>query len=331
MQGKKLAVVSFAWDVGGRIGYSVRAGVTASQPNPAAAYVDSTNIVFGRTYPVPSTRPGVIADLAVDRNRGNVFLSNLYSGRLEVWQQNSKTFDPTGIFVGSEPWGMTMSRTAPLSDTLYVANSGGTNLSRVYIGAATPSGMKEDLNNRIVTRISLLYKVTETRDPATGKIRLDARRADPLLGSPAVRAAEHRGPPVSLHAPHLRRAAGHHPLPGPEGRRRPTSASSSPSRRRARIRTRTSSPTSTRPASRRPRPTRSANDILTLCDHPSGTTLDPTCASSASGIAATISALQAAVPATDMDAQVNLDHTLARPDRHDLCRRQRQRPVDRLR
>ena len=62
-QGKKLAVVSFAYDMGGRIGYSVAAGVTASQPNPAAAFVDSTLIVFGRTYSVPGTRSGTIIDV----------------------------------------------------------------------------------------------------------------------------------------------------------------------------------------------------------------------------------------------------------------------------
>ena len=172
IQGKKLAVVSFAYDMGGRIGYSVPAGITASQPNPAAAFVDSTLIVFGRTYSVPTARTGTIADVVVDRNRGNVFLSNLTAGRLEVWQQASRSFDPNGIFVGSEPWGMALSRTAPGADTLYVANSGGTNLSRVYIGAATPAGMREDLGNRIVTRISLLYRVTEARDASTGKIRL---------------------------------------------------------------------------------------------------------------------------------------------------------------
>jgi hypothetical protein len=41
--------------------------------------------------------------------------------------------------VGSQPWGLAFGNS---NDTLYVANSGGTNLSRVYIGAATASGMK---------------------------------------------------------------------------------------------------------------------------------------------------------------------------------------------
>lgn len=306
IQGKKLAVVSFAYDMGGRIGYSVPAGVTASQPNPAAAYVDSTLIVFGRTYTVPVTRAGTIADLVVDRNRGNVFLSNLSAGRLEVWQHTSKTFDPTGIFVGSEPWGMAVSRTAPAGDTLYVANSGGTNLSRVYIGAATPSGMKEDLANRIVTRISLLYKVSEQRDQATGKIRLSI--TGPILFSDRPQYVQQS-------------AAGRIYLST-----RPTSAATAGTVRYL-------DPAAPAPDQRfilafatqggdansylianidgagvTPAPANSPfNDELTLCDHPTGTTLDPTCATTAGGIAATITALRTVVPQTDMDAQVNLD------------------------
>ncbi len=308
IQGKKLAVVSFAYDMGGRIGYSVAVGTTASQPNRAAAFVDSTLIVFGRTYAVPVARSGTIADLVVDRTRGNVFLSNLSAGRLEVWQQASKTFDPTGIFVGSEPWGMAVSRTAPAGDTLYVANSGGTNLSRVYIGAATPSGMKEDLGNRIVTRISLLYKVSEARDPATGKIRLTI--VGPILFSDRPQYVQQS-------------TAGRIYLST-----RPTSAATAGTIRYL-------DPAATAPdqrfilafakqggdpnsylianidgASISPAPAASsANDVLTLCDHASGTTADPLCASSSGGIASTIAALQATVPTTDMDAQVNLDET----------------------
>ena len=307
-QGKKLAVVSFAYDMGGRIGYSVPVGVTASQPNPAAAFVDSTLIVFGRTYSVPIARSGTIADVVVDRNRGNVFLSNLSAGRLEVWQQASKSFDPTGIFVGSEPWGMALSRTAPGGDTLYVANSGGTNLSRVFIGAATPSGMKEDLANRIVTRISLLYKVTEARDAATGKIRLSL--VGPILFSDRPQYVQQS-------------TAGRIYLST-----RPTSAATAGTVRYL-------DPSAPAPdqrfilafakpggdansylianidgASITPAPANTTlNDALTLCDHASGTTGNPVCATSTNGIADAVAALRATQPATDMDAQVNLDET----------------------
>ncbi|MEN3273597.1 MAG: hypothetical protein V7636_2358, partial [Actinomycetota bacterium] len=169
IQGKRLAVKTFAWDIGGRVGYSVAAQVTASQPNAALAQVDSTLIVYGHTYFLPGGRTATLADIAVDRARGNVFASNIGAGRLEVWQNASQSFDPTGVVVGSQPWGMTFSRFNP--DTLYVANSGGTNISRVFIGSSSPAAMGEDLARRMLTRMSLMYKVSEAFD-ATSHIRL---------------------------------------------------------------------------------------------------------------------------------------------------------------
>ncbi|MEO8337956.1 MAG: hypothetical protein ABI664_23485, partial [bacterium] len=148
-QGKRVTIISFAYDQGGRIGYSLRAGVTTSQPNANAAFADTSLVVYGKTYPLPANRNGTIADLQVDATRGNIFLSNINFGRLEVWERGTQTFAPNGIVVGSQPWGMALSRTAPANDTMYVANSGGTNLSRVFIGGSA-AGMKEDLVNRLV-------------------------------------------------------------------------------------------------------------------------------------------------------------------------------------
>jgi len=307
-QGKKLAVVSFARDQSGRIGYSLPSGATVSQPQRSAAWVDSTLIVYGRTFPLPVNRDTLIGDIVVDRARGNVFLSNLGYSRLEVWQQSTKAFDANGIFLGSQPWGMTMSRTAASNDTLYVANSGGTNLSRVFIGAATPSGMKEDLSHRILTRISLLYKVTEVRDAATGKIRITV--TGPILFSDRPQyVQESAGGRLYLST-------------------RPTPASTQGTIRYL-------DPAATAPdqrfvlafatpgtdpnsylvanvdaASVTPAPaSSSASDVLTLCDHPSGSTADPTCASSAGGILSTIDSLKFYVPGTDVEAAPNLDET----------------------
>jgi len=47
--------------------------------------------------------------------------------------------------------------------------------------------------------------------------------------------------------------------------------------------------------------------MLTLCDHPSGTTAAATCVSTTNGIQATIDALVAAVPQSDVEYGVNLD------------------------
>jgi hypothetical protein len=179
-RGKRITLTSFAYDQGARVGYSIPLGSAASQGVSALAFVDSSLVVFGTTYPLPANRNGTIADLQVDATRGNVFMSNINFGRLEVWTKAAQTFDATGIVVGSQPWGMAFSRTAPSKDTMYVANSGGTNLSRVYVGGS-PATMKEDLVNRLVTRASYMFKVTEAIDAATSKIRLST--SPPLIFS----------------------------------------------------------------------------------------------------------------------------------------------------
>jgi hypothetical protein len=306
-QGKRVSISAFARDSAGNIGWAAPASVYTPVTDTTKMARDTALIVYGRTYKLPSARNGLIADLVIDRTRGNVFLSNIGASRLEVWQEATQQFDPTGIFVGSQPWGMTISRTN--GDTMYVANSGGTNLSRVYIGAATPSGMKEDLARRIDTRISLLYKVSEARDAATGKIRLTL--TGPILFSDRPQ--------------YIQQAA------GANGRlylsTKPTAASG----QRGTIRyLDTAAPAPDQrfilafaspgndpnsylianidAASVTPAPANSAaNDVLTLCDHASGSTDAQTCASSDQGIAAAVTALRSAVPLTDVDAQVNLD------------------------
>ena len=308
-QGKRVSISAFARDSAGNIGWAAPLSVNTPVTDTTKMARDTALVVYGRTYALPATRNGLIADVAVDRARGNVFLSNIGASRLEVWQEASGKFDPTGIFVGSQPWGMTVSRTN--GDTMYVANSGGTNLSRVYIGAASPSGMKEDLAHRIDTRISLLYKVSEAIDANTGKVRLTL--TGPILFSDRPQ--------------YIQQAA------GANGRiylsTKPTAASG----QRGTIRyLDTAAPAPDQrfilafasagsdpnsylianidAASVTPAPANSpASDVLTLCDHASGTTDPQTCASSNQGIAATVAALRTAVPQTDVDAQVNLDET----------------------
>ena len=165
-QGKHLAITGFAIDQAGRIGYAVRSSSLPPEITLAGAIVDSTTIVYGQTYTLPIQ--GTVGDLAVDVGRGNVFLSNINNNKLEVWQNGPKRFDPTGIAVGSLPWGLFVSATNP--DTLLVANSGGTNISRVFIGGTTVSNLREDLANRILTRNVYIYELFEARDANTSKL-----------------------------------------------------------------------------------------------------------------------------------------------------------------
>lgn len=168
-QGKKLNITAFAVDQAGRIGYAVPTTRGNSESDINAALRDSTLIVYGRTYALP--QQGTIGDIAVDATRGNVFLSNTAFNLLNVWQSSStnKGFSPTSIAVGSLPWGLFVSNNP---DTLLVANSGGTNISRVFIGSTEASALREDLANRILTRNTYVYQVTIQKDENTGKIRL---------------------------------------------------------------------------------------------------------------------------------------------------------------
>ena len=172
-QGRHLAVTAFAIDQVGRIGYAVRATLAGSETVRANAVADSTEVVYGQTYTIPL--PGVVGDVAVDVSRGNVFMSNTSHNRLEVFSNGTRKFDPNGIAVGSLPWGMT--QTAASNDTLLVANSGGTNISKVCIGNCG-GVMHEDLPHRILTRDVFIFRVNETKDPSTGKITLSV--PDPI-------------------------------------------------------------------------------------------------------------------------------------------------------
>ena len=168
LQGKKLGITAFAVDQAGRVGYAVPATRGSSEGNVNNALIDSTLVVHGHTYALPHN--GVVGDVVVDAARGNVFLSNTNFNLLEVWQNGAKGFTPNGVAVGSMPWGMFISNNP---DTLLVANSGGTNISRVYIGSG--GSIHEDLAHRILTRATYSYNINVSRDENTGKIRLTAQ------------------------------------------------------------------------------------------------------------------------------------------------------------
>jgi hypothetical protein len=308
IQGKRVSLISFAYDLGGRIGYSVRSTATAAVSVPSAALVDTALVVYGRTFPLPADRNGTIADLQVDPTRGNVFLSNINYGRLEVFQAGagSGTFDANGVVVGSQPWGMTMSRTAPAKDTLYVANSGGTNLSRVYIGGATASGMKEDLVNRLVTRASYLFKLTEVKDASTGKIRLSTSL--PILFSDRPQYVEQSASgrlyvttKPTTQAPQGTVRYMDPAAPAPDERFILDFAFAGSDPNSWVVANLDAVYVTPAPA------TSAANDDLTLCDHPSGSLAAPTCVTGSGGILATINLLKASVPTTDVEYAINID------------------------
>lgn len=303
-RGKRITLTSFAYDQGGRVGFSIPAGTTASQSSAANAFRDSSLVVFGTTYPLPINRNGTIADLQVDAARGNVFLSNINFGRLEVWSKGVQNFDPTGIVVGSQPWGMTFSRTAAAKDTMYVANSGGTNLSRVFIGGP-PATMKEDLVRRLVTRASYIFQVTEVRDLSTGKIRITG--SQPFIFSDRPQYVEQSAPGRLYFSTKPT-------VQAPQGTIRYLVPSDSAPDERFMLdfAFRGNDPNSFVIANLDflrvdPAPANSGlNDLLVLCDHNSGSLAASTCIGRRDGVDSAIAELRRAVPRTDVDYRSNI-------------------------
>lgn len=103
-------------------------------------------VVAGQTVLLP--QGGQILDAQVDVNRRNLFLSNVEENQVEVFRLDTEAFG-TAIGVGSEPWGLAFSRDG---DSLWVANSGGTNFSVVNLDTE-----REVENDRLLTPDAPLF------------------------------------------------------------------------------------------------------------------------------------------------------------------------------
>lgn len=178
LRGRRIAVTGFAVDQSNRTGYAVVVGSLTPNGNLVGAFADSTLIVYGHTFPLPGARnAGLVGDLAWDAPRGNVILSNQIYNRLEVFHTSTSTFDPNGIAVGSFPWGLFVSKNPGV---LWVANSGGTNLSQVDLTA-----LKELDAQRVRTRLTPLYTLTEDVSNGTNGLSgvIHEALSDPVLYS----------------------------------------------------------------------------------------------------------------------------------------------------
>jgi hypothetical protein len=123
------------------------------------------SVVAGRTVVLPAG--GKIMDAAVDVPRRNLLLSNIQRDRIEIFRLTEERFTQF-IPVGSQPWGVAMNRTG---DTLLVANSGGTNVSAVYLGPVNGTGTAFEVpQSRFLTPDVLLFDTQRALD-ATGRIR----------------------------------------------------------------------------------------------------------------------------------------------------------------
>ena len=152
--GQKIILKGYAIDASNNTGWSVPTNISVPQTSEAAAATDTALVVYGKTFSLP--KGGIAGDIAVDTLRGAAILSNLTFDRLEIWQGTSATFASKTVAVGSDPWGMFIDNSG---DTLLVANSGGTNISRVFIGTTDLTQVNEVASRRIKTPNSLAFDV----------------------------------------------------------------------------------------------------------------------------------------------------------------------------
>jgi hypothetical protein len=132
------------------------AGGTRVSIGPGA--LAKVGVVRGLTISRPNGTD-VIADLAADDSY--LYLSNYTRNRVELLPLGGTQYG-TPVRVGAQPWGLALGRSR---DSLFVANSGGTNISVIPLGGAV---LHEDEARRIGPPNELLFSVVF--DPATGEV-----------------------------------------------------------------------------------------------------------------------------------------------------------------
>lgn len=125
------------------------AGPEGSRLSTGPGRLVQVYLARGRTLARPNGTD-VIADLVADNNF--VYLSNFTRNRVEVLPLGGSAYG-TPVRVGSAPWGLAVGR---FGDTLYVANSGGTNISVVPLGGAV---LEEAEDRRLLPRNERLFGV----------------------------------------------------------------------------------------------------------------------------------------------------------------------------
>lgn len=128
LRGQTLYVIGYATDVSGRTGYSIPSGSTISVASDTLAKRDQIVYAYGLTFALPQGSLG--GDIAVDSVRNAVYVSNITKNQLEVFAYGSTLTNMPAVSVGSMPWGMAIDNSGSM---LFVANSGGTNISRVNL------------------------------------------------------------------------------------------------------------------------------------------------------------------------------------------------------
>lgn len=156
LRGRGLFVVGYAVDQANHKGFAVPNGATIPVSSDALAKRDPTVFAFGHTTALPANSLG--ADIAVDTVRSRVYVSNINKNQLEAFGYGSTLSPLAPVSVGAMPWGMAIDNSGSM---LLVANSGGTNISRVDLTTRSETG-------RIKTANAYLFDVGWSKDQTSG-------------------------------------------------------------------------------------------------------------------------------------------------------------------
>jgi hypothetical protein len=141
LRGRGLFVIGYAVDQANHKGYSVSTGTNIPVATDGLAKRDPTVYAFGHTTALPDGSLG--ADIAVDTARSRVYVSNIKKNQLEAFNYGATVSKLAAVSVGAQPWGMTIDNSGSF---LLVANSGGTNISRVDLSSRTETSRKKTAN-----------------------------------------------------------------------------------------------------------------------------------------------------------------------------------------
>lgn len=159
LRGQTLFITAYAIDAANRTGYAVSTGASVPVSADSLGRRDVTVYAHGLTYAMPPNSLG--ADIAVDTMRRTVYVSNINRNQLEAWNYSATLSPLPSVSVGAMPWGMTIDNSGSL---LLVANSGGTNISKVNLVQRREDG-------RVKTSNEWIYDVQYSVDANSGDFK----------------------------------------------------------------------------------------------------------------------------------------------------------------
>jgi hypothetical protein len=156
LRGQTLFITAFAVDVSGRTGYAIPTGASVPVSADSLAKRDQIVYAYGLTFGLPAGAVG--GDIAVDTLRSTVYVSNTKDNKLEAFAYSSTLTSLPSVSVGSFPWGMAIDNSGSV---LFVANSGGTNVSRVNLISRLEEG-------RVKTANEVVYDIQFSKQDTVG-------------------------------------------------------------------------------------------------------------------------------------------------------------------